>query len=148
MTIHVIEDERDFYEKATNHLREQTKLKFAIQIHSVPDEDQPQIKDALQELLSAEVLNLEQEKLRARGVSDDFLKASDLRPTLEELPLPEKDRTLLEAKVRRAARQFVSRQAEGGPEAGTEHPPPRSPSCSSRTPGNRATPMRLCGEYW
>jgi hypothetical protein len=118
MPIHVIQGERDFYEKATNHLREQTKLTFSI--HGVPEEDKTRIKDALQELLSAEVINLEQEKLRARGVGDEFLKASDLRPTLEELPLPEKDRTLLEAKVRRAARQFVSRQAEGGPEAGTE----------------------------
>jgi hypothetical protein len=122
MSIHVIQDERDFYEKSLNHLREQTKLTFAI--HGVPEEDKTQIKDALQERLTAEVINLEHEKLRARGVSDEFLDASDLRSTLKELPLPEKERTVLEAKIHRVARRITSRQAEGGPEAGTERPPP------------------------
>jgi hypothetical protein len=127
MSFHVIQDERDFYEKYMNHLREQTKLKFAI--HGVPDEDKTQIEDALQELLTAEVINLERENLRARGVSDEFLNASDVRPTLPELPLPEKERTVLDAKIRRVARQLTSsRQAGGGPEeAGTERPPPAQP---------------------
>jgi hypothetical protein len=122
MSIHVMQDERDFYEKFTNHLREQTELTFAI--HGVPDEETPQIKDALQERLTAEVISLEHEKLRARGVSDEFLDASDLRPTLKELPLPEKERTLLEAKIHRVAKQITSREAGGSPEAGTERPPP------------------------
>jgi hypothetical protein len=125
MSFHVIQDERDVYEKYMDHLREQTKLKFAI--HGVPDEDQPQIKDALQELLTAEVINLEHENLRGRGVSDEFLTASDHRPTLKELPLPEKERTVLEAKIRRAATQLTARQAGGGSEASAERPPPAQP---------------------
>jgi hypothetical protein len=125
MSFHVIQDERDVYETYMNHLREQTKLKFAI--HGVPDEDQPQIKDALQELLTAEVINLEHENLRGRGVSDEFLNANDLRTTLKELPLPEKERTVLEAKIRRVATQLTARQAGGSPEAGTERPPPAQP---------------------
>jgi hypothetical protein len=126
MSFRVIQDERDFYEKSLNHLREQTRLKFAI--HGVPDEDKTQIKDALQELLTAEVINLEREKLRARGVSNEFLTASDLPATLKELPLPEKERTALEAKIRRVARQLTSsHQAGGGSEAGTERPPPAQP---------------------
>ena len=131
MTVHVIEGERDLYEKYTNQLREQTKVE--ILVHGVPDEDKPQIKDALQELLTAEVIDLAHEKLRARGVSDELLKESrrDLRPSPRELPLPEKDRTVLEAKVRRLARQMMSPQDRGGPEAGTERSNPRSSSSSA-----------------
>jgi hypothetical protein len=122
MSIHIIQDERDFYEKYMNYLRVQTKLK--VSIHGVPDEDKTQIKDTLQDLLTAEVINLEHEKSRARGVSDEILDASDLLPTLKELPLPEKERTVLEAKVHRVARQITSRQAGRSPEAGTERAPP------------------------
>jgi Ricin-type beta-trefoil lectin domain-like len=122
MSIHIIQDERDFYEKYTNYLRVQTKLK--VSIHGVPDEDKTQIKDTLQDLLTAEVINLEHEKSRARGVSDEILDASDLLPTLKELPLPEKERTVLEAKIHRVARQITSRQAGRSPEAGTERAPP------------------------
>ena|SRR5215213_4984171 len=96
-TFHVIEGERDFYEKYMNHLREQTKPE--VFIYNVPDEDKIKYEDAIQELLTAEVINLTHEKLRARGVSDQLLLSArrDLRSALRELPMPEQDHRLLDS---------------------------------------------------
>jgi hypothetical protein len=127
MTVYVIEDEGDerkFYENYTNHLREQSKLAFSI--HGFTDEDKTQIEDALQELLTAEVIDLAHERLRARGVTDEHLNAtrSDSRPTLRELPLPERDRRILEAKVRQLARQMMPSHEVVGTQISTGPPPP------------------------
>jgi hypothetical protein len=122
MTFHEIEDERDLYEKYTNHLRELTKLE--ISIHGASDEEKTQIKDTLQELLTTEVIDRAHEKLRAGGVRDELLKHSrrDLRRTLKGLPLPEKDQRIVEAKVRRLARQMTPSSKVLGPEASAGPP--------------------------
>jgi hypothetical protein len=124
MTSHAIEDERDFYEKYTHHLREQVKPE--VLLHGIPDEEKPQIKDAIQELFAAEVINLAHEELRARGVRDELLlnARGALRLTLKNLPLPEKDHTILEAKVRQLARQTRTSPAVVAPEISTGPPSP------------------------
>jgi hypothetical protein len=122
--LYVIENEREFYEKYTNHLREQTNLE--VFIDNVPDEDETKIKEAVRELLVAEVVKLAHEKFRTSGVSDELLKDSrkDLRTTLRELPLPEKDQRIVEAKVRRLAREPSPSPEAVGREIGAEPPSP------------------------
>jgi hypothetical protein len=104
MTLRVIDDEKELYREYRNFLREQSKI--AISIYDVSDEDKLQIENALQELLTAEVIKQAHDELRARGVSDEFLDERDLRSSLDELPLPERDRRILEAKVRQLARRM------------------------------------------
>jgi hypothetical protein len=104
MTLRVIDDEKELYREYRNFLREQSKI--AISIYDVSDEDKLQIENALQELLTAEVIKQAHDELRARGVRDEFLDERDLRSSLDELPLPERDRRILEAKVRQLARRM------------------------------------------
>src|SRR5687768_13805585 len=104
MNLHIIDDEKEVYKEYKNILREQSKI--AISIYEIPDEDKNQIENALQELLVAQVIRQTYDELRARGVSDEFLDDSDLRSSLTELPLPERDRKILEAKVRQLARRL------------------------------------------
>jgi hypothetical protein len=126
MTVHVIEGERDLYEKYTNHLREQTNLE--VFIDNVPDEDETKIKGAVRELLVAEVIELAHKRLRASGVSDELLKNSrkDLRTSLRGLPLPEKDQGILEEKVRRLGREMSTSPEAVEPETRVEPPLPSS----------------------
>jgi hypothetical protein len=128
MTLRVIDDEKELYREYRNFLREQSKI--AISIYDVSDEDKLQIENALQELLTAEVIKQAHDELRARGVSDEFLDERDLRSSLDELPLPERDRRILEAKVRQLARRMRQPQDGGNggvdganPRGGTERPP-------------------------
>jgi len=71
------------------------------------------------------------ERLRARGVSNDVLDETGLRSSLDGMPLPEADRTILEAKIRLLARRMRRPQdgAEGSadPGEGSGGSPPKTP---------------------
>ncbi len=102
--LRVIKDDKELYNQYRESLRERSRI--AISIQGVTDEHRIQIENALQELLTAEVIKLAHDDLRARGIRDDFLDERGLRSSLEGVPLAERDRTILESKVRRLARQM------------------------------------------
>src|SRR6266498_3843623 len=105
MTLDIIEREQELYRLYTNQLREQSRI--AISISDAPDQDRLQIENGIQELFTAEAIKLAHDELRARGVSNDFLDESGLRSSLEELPLPGRDHSILEAKIRQLARRMM-----------------------------------------
>jgi hypothetical protein len=120
--LRVIKDDKELYNQYRESLRERSKI--AISIQGATHEHRIQIENALQELLTAEVIKLAHDDLRARGISDELLDERGLRSSLEGVPLPERDRTILESKVRRLARRMRMPQdgADGGREPGEGEP--------------------------
>ena len=128
MPLNIIEDEKQFYREYIKQLREQTKV--AISIHGISDEHRIEIENGLREFLAAEVIKQAHDELRARGVSEEFLDKGDFRSSLKGLPLPEKDRRILEAKVRQLALRMRLPRDGGdgggnGPDPGDGVEPPR-----------------------
>ncbi|PYV71259.1 MAG: hypothetical protein DMG96_29150 [Acidobacteria bacterium] len=112
--LRVIKDDKELYNYYRDSLRERSRV--AISIQGASDEHRIQTENALQELLTAEMIKLAHDELRGRGVGNDLLDERGLRSSLEEVRLPERDRTILEAKVRRLARRMMMSQddTEGG----------------------------------
>lgn len=127
-TIRVIENERELYKEYRNVLREASKI--AVSIDKIPDEQGTQIENAVQELLTAEAIRQAHDELRARGVSEEFLDESGLRTSLDELPLPESDRRILEAKIRQLSRRTTRLRpidGDGGVDREDSEEPPARP---------------------
>lgn len=126
MTLDIIGHERELYRFYTDQLREQSRI--AISISDAPEEDRLQIENGIQELFTAEAIKLAHDQLRARGVSNDFLDESGLRSSLEGLPLPGRDHSILEAKVRLLARtMMLPRDGDGGIDVGDGEDPGDDP---------------------
>jgi hypothetical protein len=124
LSIRIVKDEKEFYKEYKNQLREQSKI--AISIQGVSDEDKTRIENALQELITAQVINQAYDEVRAIGISNEFLDESDLQTSLRDLPLPESDIRILEAKTRQLARQMMLPPrdgGDGGPKDGNQRPP-------------------------
>jgi hypothetical protein len=147
--LRVIKDDKELYNCYRDSLRERSKV--AISIHGGTDEHRAQIENALQEMLTTEVIKLAHDDLRARGVSDDFLDERGLRSSLEGVRLPQRDRTILESKVRVLARRMMIRQddTEGGWDPGEggktkpSHPSAPSGTIEQQVDGPGG-PMCLC----
>ena len=127
MTLDIFGSEQELYRFYTNQLREQSRI--AISISDTSDEDRIQIENGLQEMLTAEVIKLAHDELRARGVSNEFLDERGFRSSLEGLPLPGRDHSILEAKVRQLARSMMLPRdgGDGGIDGGDGEDPGDGP---------------------
>lgn len=105
MTINLIKDKSELYKHYRLQIADQTKVMIAV--HGVPDAEKHEIRKAIQELLTAEVIKLKYDELRARGVNEKFLDAGDLRSSLKGIRLSKADRAIAEAKIRLFARQMI-----------------------------------------
>jgi hypothetical protein len=131
MPLTVVASDKEFFSEYTKALVERSKVPISAYVeHARPDRE---IENALQEFFTAEVVKIGHDVLRARGVGPDFLDETELRSSLDGLPLPVEDRRILEAKIRLLASQMMMPQRE--PNGGFE---PAEPG-DGTTPPHAAT---------
>jgi hypothetical protein len=131
MPLKVVANDKEFYGEYTNTLRESAKI--PVSVYSDSAGRQPRIEGALQEFFASEVVKLGHDALRAGGVSSDLLDESDLRSSLEGVPLPPEDQRILEAKLRLFAGQVMLPNTDGG--GGPE--PPEDSADGTQSPRHR-----------
>jgi len=122
LTVRIFQDDRELYAEYARLVGEQPQLAVTVKEgEGLSGRDRVQIEQALRELFAAELVKEGQDRLRANGVSEEFLGVQDLRSSLDGIPLPERDQRILEAKVRQLARQ-MRRPMDGnggdGPDGG------------------------------
>jgi hypothetical protein len=113
MNIRVLQNEKELYQDYTTLFQERFQLTMSI--HGFPDETNNEIQKGIKEMFNGEMARLAHNELRARGVPEELLDEINLRSSLEDLPIPETDRGILEARLRQLAINSMSQKEPDNP---------------------------------